>query len=41
VLIFRGNDATAAEAFVSNDPYVANGLVKSWRIRPLLVGVGG
>ncbi|MBP1621029.1 MAG: hypothetical protein H6Q02_1796, partial [Acidobacteria bacterium] len=24
-----------------NDPYVANGLVTAWRIRPWQVGVGG
>jgi uncharacterized protein YciI len=41
VLVFRGDEPAEVEAFVSNDPYVANGLVKSWRIRPLLVGVGG
>ena len=40
VLVFRGDDATAAEAFAANDPYVANGLVTSWRIRPWQVGVG-
>jgi len=41
VLVFRGDDAAAAEAFVAADPYVANGLVTAWRIRPWLVGVGG
>ena len=41
VLIFRSDDATAAEAFAANDPYVVNGLVTSWRIRPWQVGVGG
>jgi uncharacterized protein YciI len=40
VLIFRGDEPVAIEAFVANDPYVANGLVTSWRIRPWLVGVG-
>jgi uncharacterized protein YciI len=41
VLIFRGDDPAAVEAFVASDPYVANGLVTSWRIRPWQVGVGG
>lgn len=41
VLVFRGDDSAAVEAFVANDPYVANGLVTSWRIRPWQVGVGG
>jgi hypothetical protein len=41
VLVFRGDDAAAAEAFVAADPYVANGLVTGWRIRPWQVGVGG
>ena len=41
VLVFRGDDRAAVEAFVANDPYVANGLVTSWRIRPWQVGVGG
>ncbi len=40
VLIFR--DPAAAERFASSDPYVLNGAVKSWRIRPwnTLVGDG-
>jgi uncharacterized protein len=31
VLVFRG--AEPAEAFAKSDPYVMNGLVKSWRVR--------
>ncbi len=41
VLVFRGDDRTAVEAFVAADPYVANRLVTGWRIRPWQVGVGG
>ena len=41
VLVFRGDDSAVVEAFVATDPYVANGLVTSWRIRPWQVGVGG
>jgi uncharacterized protein YciI len=33
VLLFRGDSPAAAERFASSDPYVTNGLVKSWRIR--------
>jgi uncharacterized protein YciI len=41
VLVFRGDDTAAVESFVASDPYVANGLVTAWRIRPWQVGVGG
>lgn len=34
VLVFRGEDAAIAEEFARADPYVVNGLVKSWRVRP-------
>lgn len=40
LLIFRANDAKVVEEFVRNDPYVTNGLVKSWDIRPWTVVVG-
>jgi uncharacterized protein YciI len=33
MLVFRGADRSAAEAFVEQDPYVRNGLVRSWEIR--------
>lgn len=32
VLMFRGETPAAAEAFVAADPYVSNGLIRSWRI---------
>ena len=41
LLIFRGNDPTAASSFAENDPYVRNGLVKHWEVRPWTVVVGG
>jgi uncharacterized protein len=41
VLIFRGESPQLAEAFVQADPYVANGLVTSWRIRKWTVVAGG
>ncbi len=34
VLLFQGESPSAAEAFARSDPYVLNGLVKSWRVRP-------
>lgn len=32
LLLFQGEDGSAAERFARADPYVANGLVKSWRV---------
>jgi uncharacterized protein YciI len=40
VLIFRGPSTEAAEAFVKADPYVKNGVVKSWRVRKWTTVVG-
>lgn len=40
VLLFRGPDAGAARAFAEADPYVANGLVASWRVRPWTTVLG-
>ena len=39
-LVFRGDSTEAAEAFVRADPYVKNGLVKSWRVRKWTTVVG-
>jgi uncharacterized protein YciI len=39
-LVFRGDDRSVVEDFVSRDPYVQNGLVKEWRIRDWTVVVG-
>jgi uncharacterized protein len=41
LLIFRGPDSSAAENFARNDPYVRNGLVKQWEVRPWTVVIGG
>ena len=41
MLVFRTEGLSAVETFVKQDPYVAAGLVKAWRIRPLTVVVGG
>jgi uncharacterized protein YciI len=40
VLLFRGASPAAAEAFAASDPYVLNGLVKSWRVREWTTVVG-
>ena len=41
ILVFKGDDASAAERFAENDPYVKNGLVTRWRVRPWTVVIGG
>ena len=41
ILVFKGDDGSAAEGFAEADPYVRNGLVSSWRVRPWTVVVGG
>lgn len=41
LIIFRGENSAAATSFAENDPYVRNGLVKRWKIRPWSVVVGG
>jgi uncharacterized protein YciI len=40
VLLFRGDSPAAAEAFARADPYVANGLVTRWRVRPWTTVIG-
>lgn len=40
LLVWRGEDASAAENFVANDPYVKNGLIERWEIRPYTVVIG-
>jgi len=40
VLIFNGSSSGAAEEFAKNDPYVLNGLVKSWKVRKWMTVVG-
>jgi hypothetical protein len=41
LIIFRGDDPAVAHSFAQNDPYVQNGLVKHWEVRPWTVVVGG
>jgi uncharacterized protein len=40
VLLFQGESPATAEAFAVADPYVKNGLVTSWRVRPWATVVG-
>ncbi len=40
LLVFRAADQAAVEAFVQADPYVQNGLVTRWEIRPWTVVIG-
>ena len=39
-LLVRGDSPAAAEAFATADPYVQNGLVKSWKVREWTTVVG-
>jgi uncharacterized protein len=41
LIIFRGDDSSVASSFAQRDPYVQNGLVKHWEVRPWTVVVGG
>jgi uncharacterized protein YciI len=41
MLVFRSASIGAAETFAQRDPYVAQGLVRQWRVRPWHVVVGG
>jgi len=40
LLIFQGETPAVAEAFAHNDPYVKNGLITGWKVRPWTVVVG-
>jgi hypothetical protein len=37
LLVFRCEDPKTIEAFIHSDPYVQNGLVEKWEIRPWMV----
>jgi uncharacterized protein len=41
VLIFKGSSPTVAEHFAKNDPFVKNGLITEWKVRPWTVVIGG
>ena len=40
LFVFRADDRSVAEEFARHDPYVKEGLVTAWRIRPWSVVVG-
>lgn len=40
VLLFQGDSPAVAERFAAADPYVRNGLVTRWQVRPWLTVVG-
>lgn len=40
VLVFRAASPDVAEQFVGDDPYVKNGLVVSWKVKPWTVVAG-
>jgi uncharacterized protein YciI len=41
VLVFTGEGPSAAEKFAQNDPYVKDGLITEWKVRPWTVVIGG
>jgi uncharacterized protein YciI len=40
LIVFRADDKSVVESFVRNDPYVLNGLVRHWVVRPWNVVIG-
>ena len=40
LIIFRADNKSKAEEFARKDPYVVNGLVKKWEVRPWKIVVG-
>jgi uncharacterized protein len=40
ILIFKGDDPEKANAFAQHDPYVKNGLITEWHVRPWSVVIG-
>jgi uncharacterized protein len=40
ILLFQADSPAVAERFAAVDPYVQNGLVRSWRVRPWTTVVG-
>jgi uncharacterized protein len=40
VFLFQGDSPAVAEGFAEADPYVRNGLVTRWRVRPWTTVVG-
>ena len=40
MLVFKGDDQQVAIEFAKNDPYVKNGLIMKWQVRPWNVVIG-
>ena len=40
LLLFRSDGPEVAEEFAKNDPYVKNGLITEWHVRPWNVVIG-
>jgi uncharacterized protein len=40
ILMFKGDSPKVAEDFAKVDPYVTNGLIKKWTVRPWMTVVG-
>ncbi|HDS07599.1 MAG TPA: hypothetical protein ENO05_08235 [Bacteroides sp.] len=40
LLVFEGDSPDAARKFAQNDPYVKQGLVTEWQVRPWSVVIG-
>ena len=41
LLVFKGSSPEVAASFAENDPYVKNGLITEWSVRPWTVVIGG
>jgi len=40
LLVFKADDRTVPERFAASDPYVLQGLVTRWQVRPWTVVIG-
>ena len=40
MLVFKSDSPQIANEFAQNDPYVKNGLIKEWQVRPWIVVIG-
>ena len=41
IIVFKGESPEIAENFAKSDPYVQNGVVTEWKVRPWTVVIGG
>lgn len=41
VLVFKADSPILVENFAKNDPYLLNGLITEWSVRPWTVVIGG